>query len=265
MGTGDNSYSKDTLEWNLYHIDLPKSETVTTACNPWHLFTQYAPAPVVKLDDYLPRVKDVSFMVKSDFNGASFNIVAVGSYKAGKTAYDEFMQDKGNRTSAWLYMNPDVTYGTYKDSRDGQLYKTVTIKEQVWIAENMNYRTPNGSWCYNDDSTNCNIYGRLYHWGAAQTACPAGWRLPEYDDFSFLSALANVAAGNNHGSVADAIVLLKSQNLWDGDNGDNVSGFTALPGGIRKDGTFSEMYETSYFWTSEKLTDDWLLCAVQKR
>jgi uncharacterized protein (TIGR02145 family) len=236
LGTGDNLYSKDTLKWNLYHIDLPKSETVTTACNPWHLFTQYAPAPVVKLDDYLPRVKDVSFMVKSDFNGASFNIVAVGSYKEGKTGYDTFMQDKGNRTSAWLYMNPDVTYATFEDTRDGQVYKTVTIGDQEWMAENLNYKTTeNGSYCFNDSSKYCNVYGRLYTWDVARNVCPTGWRLPSQQDYDKLQSIENAG-----------LKLKTAMGWYHNGNGDDTYGFAALPAGMYG----GLLGQTTYFWTS---------------
>lgn len=59
------------------------------------------------------------------------------------------------------YFNPDVEYGELIDNRDGRKYKTVTIGDQVWMAENLNYAREdlNGylignNWCYNNVCNN---------------------------------------------------------------------------------------------------------------
>lgn len=106
--------------------------------------------------------------------------------------------------------------------RDGNVYRTVRIGEQVWMAENMNYDIPN-SWCKGNNSENCQKYGRLYTWDAAQNVCPEGWHLPSADEFNNLI----MAVGGDSISYKK----LKSQSGWlDGENGDDAVGFSALPG-----------------------------------
>lgn len=77
-------------------------------------------------------------------------------------------------------LNPEITYGEFLDIRDYQVYKTVTIGEQTWMAQNLNYAytgvqykintiyTSNStSWCADNVADSCAKYGRAYTWAAA--------------------------------------------------------------------------------------------------
>ncbi|OFY56338.1 MAG: hypothetical protein A2Y87_05970, partial [Bacteroidetes bacterium RBG_13_46_8] len=136
------------------------------------------------------------------------------------------------------------------DTRDGQEYKTVTIGNQTWMAENLNYYTTGGSWYYNNDSTTyADTYGRLYDWGSAKIVCPAGWQLPSDGDWM---QLVNYLGGN---PVAGGKMKEADTIHWKSPNtgATNEREFTALPGGYRlSDNQFTGLGTMARFWTSTK-------------
>ena len=79
-------------------------------------------------------------------------------------------------------MTADNWDSTFVDPRDGRVYRTVLVDDQLWFGQNLNYEVPN-SWCYNDYAPNCDKYGRLYTPASASKACPDGWHLPNQEEF----------------------------------------------------------------------------------
>ena len=141
--------------------------------------------------------------------------------------------DSGNSPSQPTSENSQKggsTYNTAKssltDSRDGKTYRTVTIGDQTWMAENLNYEM-DGSFCYDDDPANCAKYGRLYAWNVSKTACPTGWHLPTKDDWWTLFDLVNVTYPDS----AKWALLAKGYEKWP--KAFDVYGFSVLPAGIR--------------------------------
>ncbi len=147
----------------------------------------------------------------------------------------------------------------FTDKRDGQKYKTICVAEvpykQVWMAQNLNYNVA-GSYHYNNNSANGQVYGRLYTWnavmaGAAATEkfpsgvqgiCPDGWHVPSYQEW------ANMIYYLGGNSVAGG--KLKSLTLWNSPNLGAVDsvGFTSLPSGYFNGVEFKAIGEQASFW-----------------
>jgi uncharacterized protein (TIGR02145 family) len=124
------------------------------------------------------------------------------------------------------------------DDRDGQQYGTVKIGNRTWMAENLNIKIGN-SWCYNDDETYCNAFGRLYDWKTAMNACPAGWHLPYSRHEWGEMLIAAGGTGTGMGTVKNVGNKLRATSGWRKGRvkGTDDYGFSAIAGGYRsKDG-----------------------------
>jgi len=131
------------------------------------------------------------------------------------------------------------------DTRDNQPYRIVTIGTQTWFAENLNYAS-NNSYCYNNSADNCAKYGRFYTWGAAKSACPAGWHLPSIDEWM---TLINVVKETYS---ASGIALKSTTGWYNNGNGTDSYGFGVLPAGYRGiSGDFYDAGKTAYFWVPD--------------
>jgi len=143
--------------------------------------------------------------------------------------------------------------GTFTDKRDGQRYKWVRIGKQIWMGENLNYKT-NDSWCYDNNKGNCNKYGRLYKWKNALKTCPRGWHLPSDDEWKIIEVELGMTKkqADEWGARENAGSKLRSKEGWDFEyNGNNSSGFNSLPSGIFT-GLYSNLGSQAYWWTSTK-------------
>lgn len=172
--------------------------------------------------------------------------------------------------------DPDDPGGTGKVTDiDGNVYKTVKIGNQVWMAENLNVThyndggeiynatasatnpdswmdRPGGLRCYYDnDQNNGKIYGQVYNWAAVNSGklAPKGWHIPTKEEWE---TLTEFLGGEN-----DAGVKLKAITSWNSGSthpGDNSSGFAALAAGGRSShlGIFAGKGIAAGFWSSTK-------------
>jgi len=150
--------------------------------------------------------------------------------------------------------------GTYTDPRDEQTYNTIEIDSQTWFAENLNYETTKYSWWYYNSSANGDVYGRLYTWDAALTACPAGWHLPSDDEWCTLTTYIDPTINCNiiGWSGTDGGCKMKSTSDWySNGNGPDAYGFRALPGGSRDNDSFGGLTHSGYFWSSSEYDADY--------
>jgi len=145
-------------------------------------------------------------------------------------------------SSLWQSSSSATSANTF--DYKGQTYRTVTIGTQTWMAENLNYDVQ-GSFCYNNLESNCDIYGRMYNWVTAMEICPENWHLPTEAEWEELIS----SVGSNSGTK------LKTTSGWYDYNGKSSNGedkytFSALPGGNGIGSTFSKIGETGYWWTA---------------
>jgi uncharacterized protein (TIGR02145 family) len=163
--------------------------------------------------------------------------------------------------------NPDLTYDSVTDA-DGNSYKTIEIGTQTWMAENLRttkyndntniplyssstpwaaLTTPGFCW-YNRDSV---TYGALYNWYAVNTGklCPAGWHVPSDNEWTTLTT----SIGGE--STAGSELKETGSTHWLSPNSgaDNLSGFTALPGGYcGYDGGFNNIRTHGDWWSGSE-------------
>jgi len=168
---------------------------------------------------------------------------------------------------------------------DGNIYKTIKIGTQLWMAENLkaitlNDNTPipnltdttewkeaktQGYCWYNNDQNFKNPYGALYNWYTVNTGklCPSGWHVSTDNDWKALEEFFGMSKQDTERtgerSSGSLGLKLKSDNGWlytvyDG-NGNNESGFNALPGSYRGFSGYFAVYSNYWgfsglWWTS---------------
>jgi uncharacterized protein (TIGR02145 family) len=176
----------------------------------------------------------------------------------------------------------DITFSTLATLTDidGNVYNTVTIGTQTWMAENLKTTkyndgttihniTVDATWAaantgaysdYSNIPANSTTYGRLYNWYAVdnnvftrgasnggKNVCPTSWHVPT--DAEWLT-LTTYLGGE---SVAGGKLKETGTTHWTTPNSGttNETGFTALPFGNRtNDGIYLHIKDYGFWWST---------------
>jgi len=163
-----------------------------------------------------------------------------------------------------------ITYGTMTDI-DGNVYKTIKIGNQTWMAENLKTtKFRNGAailnvsdsaqwstdlmpaYCiFNNDPANTGVYGLLYNGYAAidgNNIAPAGWHVPADSEWVTLNTFLGTGAGGK--------LKATGTTYWNSPNtgATNETGFNALGGGNR--GAYGQFHNQGVycFWWAATTT-----------
>jgi len=148
---------------------------------------------------------------------------------------------------------------------DGNTYETVTIGNQIWMAENLKTtHYPDGTkipeitecedwkslganeeaFCYYENDSK-NQYGGYYTYESAIKACPNGWHLPTKNEWEQLEIYLY-----NNGFNGAEWTALKAISGWS-ENGNDNFGFSALPGGRRYWNVLTSECNGQFYWVGE--------------
>jgi uncharacterized protein (TIGR02145 family) len=163
-------------------------------------------------------------------------------------------------------------YGSWIDTVDGTVYKTLRLGDQLWLAGNINRgvmvdgsidQRDNGiieKYCYDNNPVLCEKYGGLYQWNEAmqyntsessQGICPKGWHIPSDSEWKILEIYLGMTLETANDSLWRGI----DQGMVIQTGGE--TGFEALRGGNRsfRGISFSQIGSTGYYWTSSMAGD----------
>jgi uncharacterized protein (TIGR02145 family) len=170
----------------------------------------------------------------------------------------------------------------------GGTYETVIIGGQIWLKRNLNYvpigtSAATNSRCYENNSDNCEKYGRLYDWATAMALpdscnnaycinqikiphrgiCPVGWHIPTNADWDKLYRYADGTDGvDSPYDSPTAGRYLKAMSGWNDyedtfGNGEDSFGFSALPGGNgNSGGSFHNINNYGDWWSASAYGDN---------
>jgi len=241
-------------------------------------------------DEVLPMLDSSTTIIDSDevehsvnlqWETSSYDGDEAGTYQAtGSFSLPYGVGQSDPETPLEVIANITVTGGddhsTVTDY-DGNVYPTVKIGDQEWMAENLRVsHYPDGSpvddgmYAYDDDYTTVAHYGKLYTWYAATNLqqpadkqgdragdiCPPGWRLPNNNDYQELIQYMNNREMDG-GTMKSTRTYPDAHPRWMHPNASatNITGFSAFPAGLRRvNGTYRQQEVNAFFWSATEST-----------
>ena len=181
--------------------------------------------------DVVGKGSDKTWYICDDKNWRNATSIEKDTYKQKCSEFGQIVHGNVNKENAYFcygtewkrfYGNESVIYGKLEDKRDGEIYRTVKIGTQTWMAENLNYAKSDVESKTNlcgTDKDSCVMFGRYYKNKIG--LCPEGWHMPTFDEWNMLY--------ESMGSRSDAMQA-KSFTVWE--NATDESGFSVIPAGL---------------------------------
>ena len=278
LNRGNHSFSFYSANQKYYLLTVTgKKTSKTIKMLNSDINTAYAGKCKIAYNGYDDNM--ISYKFQKEGNDFGFNLGDELKYTAytavGETEINDAPTVSQIYTFQFTSIEPCPGTPTVTDV-DGNVYNTVQIGDQCWMKENLNVGIKiNGDqemqdnstiekYCYDDNETNCDIYGGLYQWNEmmqyttqedAQGICPSGWHLPtdaEWKQLEMHLGMSQSEADDTGWRGTDEGEKMKSISGWyNNGNGTNSSGFTALPGGYRyNSGSFYTLGSYGLWWSS---------------
>ncbi|MDP3150565.1 MAG: FISUMP domain-containing protein [Ignavibacteria bacterium] len=283
--------AEDIYLWRFVNSQYQPAEKLSAICSPQLDFTPYID-PAERFIMFASRRPggfgntDIYISKKNSDNTWAIPINAGQIINSGEVIQPAFSRDgKYFFFEAWMpnalggnpyWVDANVIYNLINDTTvtdaDGNIYKTIKIGDQIWMAENLrttkyndgveipnvvndkawgNLKTPGYCWG-NYNTTNRNLFGIWYNWYAVNTKklAPTGWHIPTAAEWKTLQAFLGGE------SIAGGKMKVKGTAYWFSPNigATNESGFSAYPVGYRNyDGVdFNMPGDLASFWASDE-------------
>ena len=243
-----------------------------------HYLLLGGPSDLVSVVDYKDSeyyssvrcVKGSMRPVSSSSSYSSSSYRSSSSYSSSSSSYSGPWSSESPSSSFSIsskedLFNPDLTYGTMTDPRDGKKYKTIEFNGQIWMAENLNFSDSSivpllegHNTCYHEKESECELFGRLYDRVAAmndsecdfkegcelgddpiQGICPSGWHVLTYNEASSMKDFV----GSNY-----AEKIMSAKGWGTSVAGENTYGLSFIAPGTRDGGNYDSKGGLAYYW-----------------